>query len=71
MTNQAQRDATIRRPEPESAARDPRNAAQEQVHTDSEASRREIARMRAPAPAEVSQETVAEIAAAAEAHARP
>jgi hypothetical protein len=71
MTNQEQRDASIRHPQPE-AARDSRNAAtQEQVQADGGANRQEVARMRATTPAEVSQETVAEIAAEAEARARP
>jgi hypothetical protein len=71
MTNQEQRDANIRHPQAE-AARDSRNAVtQEQVHADGGANRQEVARMRATTPAEVSQETVAEIAAEAEARARP
>jgi hypothetical protein len=71
MDDQDQRSETIRHPEPESAAHDPRAAAiQDQVHTDSEASRQEAARVRATTPNEVSEKTVAEIAADAEARAR-
>jgi hypothetical protein len=71
MTNQDQHDDGIRHPQPEAAARDPRNAAiQERVHEDSEANRQEAARVRATTPAEVSEKTVAEIAAEAEARAR-
>jgi hypothetical protein len=71
MDNQDQRSETIRHPKPESAARDPRAAAiQDQVHADSEANRQEAARVRATTPNEVSERTVAEIAADAEARAR-
>jgi hypothetical protein len=71
MEDRDQRDDTIRRPQPEAAARDPHNAEiQEQVHTDSEANRQEAARVRATTPNEVSEKTVAEIAAEAEARAR-
>jgi hypothetical protein len=72
MTNQEQHDATIRPPQPDATARDPRPAAtQDQMRTAGDANRQEIARTRVPTPAEVSQETVAEIAAEAEARARP
>jgi hypothetical protein len=71
MENRNQRDEAVRQPEPEAAARDPRNAQmQEQVHADSEANRQEAARVRATTPTEVSEKTVAEIAAEAEARAR-
>ena len=71
MDNRDQQDGTVRRPQPEAAAQDPRNAQiQEQVHADSEANRQEAARVRATTPNEVSEKTVAEIAAEAEARAR-
>jgi hypothetical protein len=71
MENRNQRDEAIRQPQPEAAARDPRNAQiQEQVHADSEVNRREAARVRATTPTELSEKTVAEIAADAEARAR-
>jgi hypothetical protein len=71
MDNRDQRDEAIRRPQPEAAARDPHDAeAQEQVHADSEANREAAARVRATTPNEVSEKTVAEIAAEAEARAR-
>ena len=71
MDNRDQRDETVRQPQPEAAARDPRNAEiQERVHADSEANRQEAARVRATTPNEVSEKTVAEIAAEAEARAR-
>lgn len=66
-----QHDGSVRQPQPDAAARDPRNAQiQEQVHADSEANRQEAARVRATTPNEVSEKTVAEIAAEAEARAR-
>jgi hypothetical protein len=71
MENRTQRDEAIRQPQPEAAARDPRNAQiQEQVHADSEVNRQEAARVRATTPTEVSEKTVAEIAAEAEARAK-
>jgi len=71
MEHRDSRDETIRRPTPEAAEADPRNAAiQEQVHADSEANREAMARQRASTPTEVSEKTVAEIAAEAEARAR-
>ena len=66
-----QNDAPIRRPQSEAAAQDAHNAAvQEQVHADTEANREEAARQRATSPNEVTEETVAEIAADAEARAK-
>lgn len=71
MAHPDQHDDTIRRPQPEAAAQDARNAAiQEQVREDSEANREAAARMRATTPNEVSERTVAEIAADAEERAR-
>ena len=71
MDNRDQRDEPVRHPQAEAAARDPHNAQiQEQVHADSEANRQEAARVRATTPSEVSEKTVAEIAAEAEARAR-
>jgi hypothetical protein len=71
MTNANHRNDDIRKPQPEAAAQDARNAAiQEQVHEDSEANRREAARVRASTPGAVSDKTVAQIAAEAEARAR-
>lgn len=71
MANQDPHDDTIRRPQPEAAAQDARNAAiQEQVREDSEANREAAARVRATTPNEVSERTVAEIAADAEERAR-
>ena len=71
MASENQRDDGIRAPQPEAAAQDARNAAiQQQVHEDSEANRQEAAHVRASMPSEVSEETVAEIAADAEARAR-
>jgi hypothetical protein len=64
-------DAPIRHSRPNAAARDLHAAAmQEQVHEDSEANRQDAARLRATTPAEVTEKTVAEIAAEAEARAR-
>jgi hypothetical protein len=71
MDNRDRQEGTVRQPQPEAAARDPHNAQiQEQVHADSEANRQEAARVRATTPNEVSEKTVAEIAAEAEARAR-
>jgi hypothetical protein len=71
MENRDQQGGTVRQPQPDAAARDPRNAQiQEQVHADSDASRQEAAQVRATTPTEVSEKTVAEIAADAEARAR-
>jgi hypothetical protein len=71
MANQQPHDPSVRQPQPDAAARDPRNAAiQEQVHEDSEANREQTARLRASTPNEVSEKTVAEIAAEAEARAK-
>jgi hypothetical protein len=70
MANQ-ERDASVRQPQPDAAARDPRNAAlQETVRNDSEANRQDAARIRATTPNELSEKTVAEIAADAEARAK-
>lgn len=61
----------VRRPQPEAAAQDPRNAAiQEQVHEDSQVNRIEAERVRASTPPEVSDKTVGEIAEEAERRAR-
>lgn len=61
----------LRRPQPEAAAQDPRNAAiQEQVHEDSQINRTEAERVRASTPAEISDKTVGEIADEAERRAR-
>lgn len=71
MANDEQRDDTIRKPQPDAAAKDVRNAAiQEQVHEDSEANRQQAARVQATTPKEVTEKTVAQIAADAEARAR-
>lgn len=71
MTNRDQRNETVRQPQPESAARDPHNAQiQEHVRADSEANRQEAARVRTTTPNEISEKTVAEIAAEAEARAQ-
>jgi hypothetical protein len=71
MANQNQGNDDIRRPQPEAAATDPRNAAiQERVREDSEANRQGAERVRATTPNEVTDRTVAEIAADAEARAR-
>jgi hypothetical protein len=71
MANEERHDASVRQPQPDAAARDPHNAViQEQVRDDSEANRREAARARATTPNEVSEKTVAEIAAEAEARAK-
>ena len=71
MDDRDQRDEAVRHPQPEAAARDPHNAeTQERVHADSEANREAAARVRATTPNEVSEKTVAEIAAEAEARAR-
>ena len=71
MANQNQGNDDIRRPQPEAAATDPRNAAiQERVREDSEANRQGAERVRATTPSEVTDRTVAEIAADAEARAR-
>ena len=61
----------IRRPQPETAAQDPHNAAvQAQVHADSQANREEASRVEASTPAEITGKTVAEIAEEAEQRAR-
>jgi hypothetical protein len=71
MAEQNERNNDIRKPQPEAAATDPRNAAiQEQVREDSEANRQGAERVRATTPSEVTEKTVAEIAADAEARAR-
>ena len=59
--------ATVRRPQPEAAEQDPRAAAvQRQIRSDTEEMRQDEARLRASAPAEISEKTVAEIAEDAE-----
>ena len=72
MAHPDQTDTSVpRRPKPDAAAQDARNAASpERAHADTEASREAVALNRATTPNEVSEETVAEIAAAAEARAR-
>lgn len=71
MAHPDQHDPSVRKPQPEAAAQDARNAAiQEQVQADTQANREAAARMRATTPNEVSERTVAEIAADAEARAR-
>ena len=71
MAHPDQHDTSVRRPQPEAAAQDARNAAiQEQVHADTAANREAAARNRATTPNEVSERTVGEIAADAEARAR-
>lgn len=71
MANQHQSDS-MRRPQPESAAQDPRDASvQQRVRADSAVTREEVARVRATTPAEVSEKTVGEIAEAAERRAQP
>ena len=69
--NQDQQNNDVRKAQPEAAATDPRNAAiQERVREDSEANRQGAERVRATTPSEVTDRTVAEIAADAEARAR-
>jgi hypothetical protein len=71
MANPDQHDRTVRRPRPDAATQDERNAAiQEEERGDAEAIREATARKRATTPNEVSERTVAEIAADAEARAR-
>lgn len=76
MANQDQRNQDpqsdgVRKAQPEAAATDPRNAAiQERVREDSEANRQGAERVRATTPSEVTERTVAEITADAEARAR-
>lgn len=71
MASPDQHDNDVRRPQPEAAAQDARNAAiQERIRDDSEANREAAARMRATTPNEISERTVGEIAADAEARAR-
>lgn len=71
MANEHQRDTGIRTPLPEAAAHDARNAAiEERVRDNAEASRAGTAHEHASTPNEVSEKTVAEIAAEAEARAR-
>jgi hypothetical protein len=61
----------VRRPQPEAAEQDPRNAAiQEQVREDGQASREAAERMRATTPAEIREKTVGEIAEEAEQRAK-
>jgi hypothetical protein len=69
--NEDQQNTGVRKAQPEAAATDPRNAAiQERVREDSEANRQGAERVRATTPSEVTDRTVAEIAADAEARAR-
>jgi hypothetical protein len=71
MPNKDQQNSNVRTPQPDAAAQDPHAAeVQERVHADSEANREQAARVRATTPAEVSEKTVAEIAAEAEARAK-
>jgi hypothetical protein len=71
MANEDQQNDDIRKPQPDAAAQDPRNAAlQERVREDSEASRQNAERVRATTPRELIEKTVGEIAADAEARAR-
>jgi hypothetical protein len=71
MANQDQHDRDVRTPSRDAAERDARNAViTEPEHEDSESNRQAAARNRATTPNEVSEETVAEIAADAEARAR-
>ena len=72
MPKHEQHDASVRQPQPNAAAHDLRNpATHEQMPEDSEAHRREAARMRATTSHEMSEETVAEISDDAEARAKP
>lgn len=71
MSNEHQRDTTIRTPHSEAGAQDARNAAiEERARDNVEASRAGTAHEHASTPNEVSEKTVAEIAAEAEARAR-
>jgi hypothetical protein len=71
MPNNDQQNNNIRTPQPDAAAQDPHAAdVQERVRADSEANRQQAARVRATTPNEVSEKTVAEIAAEAEARAK-
>lgn len=71
MATNDQRDRDIRIPQPDAAARDPRDAArQEQIHQDAEVARREAERVRASTPSEVRDRTVGEIVQEEERRAR-
>ena len=71
MANQDERDQSARRTTPDANALEPRPAAtREHSQADGDTSREEVAAMRQPTPNEVSEKTVAEIAADAEARAK-
>jgi hypothetical protein len=70
MTNQDQSD-NVRRPQPNAAAQDPRDAAvQQQIHADTEVNRQQAERLKATQPPEIDEKTVQEIAADAEQRAK-
>jgi hypothetical protein len=70
MTNQDQSDS-VRRPQPDAAARDPHDAAvQRQLHADTEVNRQQADRLKATQPPEIDEKTVEEIAADAERRAK-
>jgi hypothetical protein len=70
MTNQDQSDS-VRRPQPDAAARDPHDAAvQRQLHADTEVNRQQADRLKATQPPEIDEKTVEEIAADAEQRAK-
>jgi hypothetical protein len=71
MANQEQHDGSARQPQPDAAASEPRPAAtREQSQADGSTSREVVAQMRESTPNEVSEKTVTEIAAEAEARAK-
>jgi len=70
MTNQDQSD-TVRPPQPEGAAQDPRDAAvQRQIHGDTEVNRQQAERLKATQPPEIDEKTVEQIAEDAEQRAK-
>jgi len=70
MTNQDQSDS-VRRSQPDAAARDPHDAAvQRQLHADTEVNRQQADRLKGTQPPEIDEKTVEEIAADAEQRAK-
>jgi hypothetical protein len=70
MANQDQSDS-VRKPQPDAAAQDPRGAAvQRQIQADTEVNRQQAERLKATQPPEIDDKTVEEIAEEAEQRAK-
>jgi hypothetical protein len=70
MTNQDQSD-TVRRSPPDAAAvQDPQDAAQRQIHADTEVNRQQAERLKATETPEIDKKTVEQIAEDAEQRAK-